>query len=203
MDWNAPLSGSGGVAGPRWGAGELYDWPVPPTGRSSDPLSPYFVDPKIANIIAGHPSIAECLRRDAEIAAWAAAEQRWERGCRFHTALEGIPPVLFISALIVFIAGWAKASAVVALMIPLALLWRAVYSRPADPGLPPRRLCIVPFDQFENMILLSREQPSVFRVECGCPGCGDVDVHPFAGLGEDGKSAIRWCHLCNRQWIQG
>lgn len=201
MDWDAPLSSSGGVSD-LWGAGAWDDYTPPPSGRSADPLSPYFVDPKITEIVSRHPTLVDCIKRGEEITAWHERMDSWDSGRRFRLALQGMPPALFVAALVLFIMGLWGLAAASALVIPAVLMWSALYRGPKCPELPaPTRLLICPYEDSENAFLMLREEPTKFRSVCGCPGCGDVDTHQIV-RGTAAARVIRKCATCNREWLQ-
>jgi hypothetical protein len=195
VEWDAPLSLSGSPYGGPGGDG----YPMPPSGRSSDPLSPYFVDPKIAAITDRHPTMFECVRRDEEIAQWSASMTRHDNDVRRHTAWQGVPPALFVAALGLLIVGQVMLSVAAALAVPVVLAWTALRRRVPPPGFPPPLpLRVRPFDDDENAYLVAHEPPTFFRPVCGCPGCGDVDLHSLL----EAPLVMRKCVSCNRVWTQ-
>lgn len=190
-NWDWPLSVSG--------SDDWLDFPMPASGRSADPLSPYFVDPKVAAITDRHPSVADCMRRDAEIAEWNAAMLRYENDARRHTALQGAPPALFVAAVGLLIIGQVAASVVAALAVLAVLAWVALRRRVADPGLPPPPLRLRPYEADENRVLVARVEPTPFSSVCVCPGCGCLALHRLVSVD---RVAVRKCVTCSREWSQ-
>lgn len=200
LDWDAPLSGADSFSG-RLGAGAWDNYAPPPSGRSADPLSPWFSDPRIDRIADRHPTLMQCAQRDVQIAAWERQMEWWESSKRFRLALHGSALPLFVAAVALLVLGQTVLAAAVALAIPVVLVWSAKYRGQPDPGLPPQRIVFKPYDDFENRTLMVLETPTPFRSVCGCPGCGDVDTHQIV---RQTKAAmvVRRCVTCCREWCQ-
>ena len=149
-----------------------------------------------------HPTVLEIAQRQQEIDEWCSARARWGRWFRLY----GVGPLLvalLAAGLLVAMGPWVWPGLLLFGAAFVGVVVRCNY--PYIPPDCPQPLQVVPFTANENAYHRYLQwEPEPFRAWCGCPGCGDVDVHLLERAGGDPAWAnvIRRCRRCDRQWGQ-